>query len=224
LQSLDDPESGSNLSNSSSSPEFGLPSPISDSSSLSAEDAFDQKSLIDLWVVPTAFENNINTSTASCNSPSGEDFPGITIPSLASSPSSSESNSPRDVEHDAGIKRPTPRARKHQPGNSRAKSPCLKPQHAHNLIEKKYRNNLNCKINTLRDSIPSLRSAKKENEEGEDGMDSNAAESRKTQKCNKVNILFQYCLGELIILCHPHIRAEANSRSYANKSSPGHNP
>jgi len=195
LQSLDDPESGSNLSISSSSPEFGLPSPISDSSSLSAEDAFDQKSLIDLWVVPTAFENNINTSTASCNSPSGEDFPGITIPSLASSPSSSESNSPRDVEHDAGIKRPTPRARKHQPGNSRAKSPCLKPQNAHNLIEKKYRNNLNTKINTLRDNIPSLRSATKEDED----MDSDSGESRKVvRKCNKVNI---YSTVQFSITC-----------------------
>jgi len=189
LQSLDDPKSGSNLSICSSPPEFGLPSPISDSSSLSAEDAFDQKSLIDLWAVPTPFENDTNTLTASCNSPSGEDFPGIMIPGLASSPSSSESNSPRDVEHDMRIKGPTPRARKHQSGNSRAKSPCLKPQNAHNLIEKRYRNNLNCKINTLRDSIPSLRSAKKENEESEDGMDSNAVESRKTQKCNKGIIL-----------------------------------
>jgi hypothetical protein len=186
LQSLDDLESGSNLSNSSSPPEFRLPSPISDSSSLSVEGPFDQKSLINPWVILTAFENNTNP-TAPCNSP-GENFRGILIPSLASSPGSSESDSPWDVEHDVEIKRPSLPARKHRSGSSRAKSPCLKPRNAHNLIEKRYRNNLNSKINTLRDSIPSLRSATKENEEGEDGMDSNAGESRRIQKCNKVNI------------------------------------
>lgn len=82
------------------------------------------------------------------------------------------------------------RARKHQSKNSRAKSPCSKRQNAHNLIEKRYRNNLNCKINTLRNSIPSLRSATKENEEGEDGTDSDAGESNKVQKCNKVKYIF----------------------------------
>jgi hypothetical protein len=96
--------------------------------------------------------------------------------------------------------------KKHQSGNSRARSPICKSQNSHNLIEKRYRNNLNAKINTLRDSIPSLRSATKENEEGgEDGMDSDAGERRKGQKCNKVNISpHDGCLGELFVLCRSH--------------------
>jgi len=196
LQSPDDLESGFSLSNSSSPPVFELPLPILDSSSLSTEDPFNQKSLIDPWVIPiTAFENNTNTTpTAPCNSPSGENFPAIATPSLVSSPDSSESNSPWDVvEHDVGTKRPTTmRARKqHRSENSRAKVPtCPKRQNLHNLIEKRYRNNLNSKIQTLRDSIPSLRSATTDDEEGEDGMDSDAAaEIRKVQKCNKGVIL-----------------------------------
>ena len=89
-----------------------------------------------------------------------------------------------------GTQRPIKRARKHPSENSRAKSPGSKRQNAHNLIEKRYRNNLNIKINALRDSIPSLRFATKENEEDEDGMDSDAGESRKVQKCNKVSFFF----------------------------------
>ena len=66
-------------------------------------------------------------------------------------------------------------------------SPIGKRQkNSHNLIEKRYRNNLNSKINVLRHSIPSLCSTVKE-EEGEDAMDSNSGERMKAQKCNKVN-------------------------------------
>lgn len=196
LQSLDDLESGFSLFNSSSPPVFELPSPISDSSSLSANDPFDQNSFIDPWIISTtAFENT--TPTAPCNSPSKENSPAIATPNLASSPGSSESNSAWDVvENDVGTKRPTTmRARKqHRSENSRAKVPaCPKRQNAHNLIEKKYRNNLNSRIQALRDSIPSLRSPTKENEEGEDGMDGDAtAESRKVQKCNKVIYIFPH--------------------------------
>jgi hypothetical protein len=69
----------------------------------------------------------------------------------------------------------------------KSSSPIGKGQkNSHNLIEKRYRNNLNSKINALRDSIPSLCSTAKE-EEGEDAMDSDSGEMRKAPKCNKVN-------------------------------------
>jgi hypothetical protein len=193
VHSFDDLGS-SNLWNSSSPPEFELPSPISDSSSLNIEDRFDdQNSFIDPWVIPTAFENNTNTPAASFNSPSEENHHTISTPSLASSPgSSSETNSSRHVERDdVETKKPTTTrvGKRHQSEKSRARSPICKSQNAHNLIEKRYRNKLNTKINALRDSIPSLRSATKGDEEGgEDGMDSDADERRKGQKCNKVNI------------------------------------
>ncbi|KAH8772399.1 helix-loop-helix DNA-binding domain-containing protein [Hyaloscypha finlandica] len=188
FQSFDDLESSFNLSSSSSPPLFELPSPISDSSSLSEANLFNQKSLIDLLVRPTAIRNNTIALTAPCNSPSGENFPAIATPNLASSPGSSEANSPWDVEHEAGVKRSTTRTQKRRSENSRAKVPCSKHKNSHNLIEKKYRNNLNSKIQTLRDSIPSLRSARREDED-EDGMDSDAAGSRTVQKCNKGTIL-----------------------------------
>lgn len=191
LQSLGDLES-CNLSDSSSPPEFALPSPISDVSFLTAEDHFDQKSFIDPWLIPTAFENSASAPAAPCNSPS------ISAPSLASSPSSMESNSPREVDQDVERKKSIPtvtlrtgKGRNQPPEPSRGKSAspiCKRQNNSHNLIEKRYRNNLNSKINTLRDCIPSLCSAVNE-EEGEDAMDSDAGERRKVQKCNKGIIL-----------------------------------
>jgi hypothetical protein len=192
LQSLDNQESYFKLEPSSPL-EFSLPSPISDSSSISAEDQFDQKPVIDPWVLPTALENNANTPTAPCNSPFEEDFPATAmIPNFASSPASSSSNSSWELEQpDVKTKTTTMRSRKQKQQrsekDSRAKpqSPsCLKRQNSHNLIEKRYRNNLNTKINSLRDSIPSLRSTTKEDED----MDSDCESRKVVQKCNKVNI------------------------------------
>jgi len=198
FQSLDNQESYFKLE-ASSPPAFAMPSPISDSSSLSGvEDNFDQIPVVDPWVIPTALENNANTPTAAYNSPFEEDFSATTmIPNFASSPASSSSNSSWEPEQpDVKAKTTTMRARKQKQQqrsekDSRAKpeSPqCLKRQNSHNLIEKRYRNNLNTKINTLRDCIPSLRSPTiKEDEEAEDGMDSDTG--KQAQKCNKGIIL-----------------------------------
>jgi hypothetical protein len=180
---------------------FALPSPISDSSSLSGvEDMVDQKRLIDPWIIPTASENNANTPTASCDSPFEEEFPAIKkFPSFASSSSSSPSNSSSwDVEQpNVKTKTTTTRSQKQKQQKRSEKDllPCLKRHNAHNLIEKRYRNNLNTKINSLRDSIPSLRSGTKEDED----MDIDSRESRKAaQKCNKVNI---YSTVQFSITC-----------------------
>jgi len=187
LQSLDDLES-CNLSNSSSPPEFALPSPISDASPLNAEDLFDQKSFIEPWLIPTAFENSTATPAAPCNSPT------LSAPSLASSPSSSESNSLWGVDRDVELKkskstvslRTGKKNQLSETSRGKSASPIGKGQkNSHNLIEKRYRNKLNSKINALRDSIPSLCSTVKEEEEGEDAMDSDSGGMRKAQKCNK---------------------------------------
>jgi len=183
FQSLDNQESYFKPEN-SCPPEFALPSPISDSSSLSGgDDAFDQKPIIDHWVIPTALEN-ASTLSVPCNSPFEEDFPTIKeSPSFASSSGSSPS-SPAAWEAEQPereIKTTTKRARKQKRSEKDSTPPCLKRQNSHNLIEKRYRNNLNTKINSLRDSIPSLCSATKEDED----MDSDCEGRKVVQKCNK---------------------------------------
>jgi hypothetical protein len=161
FQTPDDLESTFNLSTTSSPPMFELPSPILSSFSLSNADPFDQKPLLDLWV-PTAIETTM----------------AATSPSETSSPTSSTSNSSR-----AQPKRSPARTRKPQPRseNSSPKASCGKGKNSHNLIEKRYRNNINSKIQTLRDCIPSFRS--KNEDESEDG------ESEGKVKCNKGIIL-----------------------------------
>lgn len=106
-------------------------------------------------------------------------------PDLDLSSGSSRSSSPQETEHVRRTKNPTKLGRKRRSEDCQAKSSRSKPNNAHNLIEKKYRNNLNNKIQALRDCIPSLHSTVKE-EGGENDMDSDAGESRKAQKCNKV--------------------------------------
>jgi hypothetical protein len=128
---------------------FELPSPISDFSSLSDEHPFDLNSFVDDCISPTALTNNPFDNTASWSTLFGEDSPTTGMDGLdsPSPPSSSSPSSPREIK----TEKKTKASRKHSPTLSlgRVKS--------HNLIEKRYRNNLNSRIMTLRDCIPSLR-------------------------------------------------------------------
>jgi len=161
FQNLDELESNFNLSTTSSPTAFSLPSPISDSSSLAIDPfEFDQKTL---WF-PTAIET---PTVVPCNSPSEASSP---------SPSSEESSSysPRAESKRSPV---APRSRSRKPKSQPQSKTCVsKGKNSHNLIEKRYRNNLNSKIQILRDCIPSFRSSENESEEIE-------------VKCNKGIIL-----------------------------------
>jgi hypothetical protein len=192
LQSLSDPLSAYNISTSLSPPAFDLPSPISDFPSLGVEDLFDEKLLLNLWAVPTAFNNNTINPTASGTNPSGENSHTGKIHDWASSSSaSSESSSPRAIEDDIEKKKPIKRVRKHPSEDCRAKSPGSIGHKPHNLIEKKYRNNLNSKIMCLRDSIQN-RHPMNENKDGGNALDSDAGESKKVPKWSKVRAVFSF--------------------------------
>lgn len=59
---------------------------------------------------------------------------------------------------------------------------------AHNMIEKRYRTNLNDKIAALRDSVPSLRAMCKENSRREENQDETQS-TAPAHKMNKVSLL-----------------------------------
>jgi len=161
-----------------------LPSPISDYSSLGEEeDFFDQEPLINPWVIPTAFNSDpISPTPLWSNTAAGTSLTMKNHNSI-SSPESSRSNSPEYVSHeDIKTKKPAPKqeGRKHPSKDCRAKSTSKSSSHkSHNMIEKRYRNNLNNKIMALRDCVPSLRKNK-------DGEDDDTSESGTCRRWNKV--------------------------------------
>jgi hypothetical protein len=132
---------------------FELPSPISDYSSLSEEYPFDLNSFVDDCISPMALNNSPLDNAASWSTLFGEDSPtaGMDTLDAPSSPESSSPSSPREIKKE---RKTVKQSRRHSP---EAKSPALGRVKSHNLIEKRYRNNLNSRIMSLRDSIPSLR-------------------------------------------------------------------
>jgi len=112
----------------------------------------------------------------------------IAMPATAQSPHSSDSTSSPEPELEIEAQ-----TRKHpqkqQPAKSKAKSLSPKHQTAHNMIEKRYRNNLNNKIAALRDSVPSLRIATKKNYDDRDSAESDLDGQNQPRKLNKVSCL-----------------------------------
>jgi len=78
---------------------------------------------------------------------------------------------------------------------------------AHNMIEKRYRTNLNDKIAALRDSVPSLRVMSKKNARGEE-IHEDLQGLTPAHKLNKVNILPTNPPPEIFILFYIYIRRE----------------
>jgi len=186
----DDFESSFSLPSPLSPTAFGLPSPISDYSQ-TEETSFEPSQFISPWDTSapvTPLSNNINNTTPSTETlkllaqafPNSASTPGTP----GSSSSSSSSYSPKSSISNPSSKKPTKATRKKS--EKSAKLPIHKMQKAHNLIEKRYRNNLNEKIGALRDCIPSLKSVKKESDQDED-MECEDGESK--PKCNKGVIL-----------------------------------
>jgi len=186
----DDFDSNFSLPSPLSPTAFGLPSPISDYSQ-SEEASFDPSQFISPWDISTPLsKNTINTApSAETLELLAKAFPYSASTASTSMPStpSSSSYSPKSSNNDFRAKKSTKQTRKSQSEKSQAKSPIHKTQKAHNLIEKRYRNNLNEKINALRDCIPTLRSVKKESDQDEDMEDDDAGDSK--PKCNKGVIL-----------------------------------
>jgi len=166
---------------------FELPSPISDHSPLDEEDTFDYKDYIEPRVMSDAFDDNSIIPATPCCTLSRENSPAMDLFEVASSFESSGSNSPRDTEHDMEARKPRKpktKARKRPSEDYRAESPGSSRTRAHNLIEKRYRNNLNSKIKALRDILPSPDSI----DDSENAMDCDARESKRF-KWNKGAIL-----------------------------------
>ena len=116
------------------------------------------------------------------------------MPAIAQSPHSSDSTSSPEpeLEIEAQTRK---RPQKRQPAKSKAKPLSSKHQIAHNIIEKRYRNNLNNKIAALRDSVPSLRIATKKSYGDRDSAESDLNGQNQSQKLNKVS-----CLLELLVI------------------------
>jgi hypothetical protein len=79
------------------------------------------------------------------------------------------------------------RPKKQLPAKPKAKLLSSKHSTAHNIIEKRYRNNLNNKIATLRNSLPSFRIAAQEKHGDRDGAEDDLDEQNETPKLNKVS-------------------------------------
>jgi hypothetical protein len=142
-----EPQNFQDLYNMFSTPSpFELPSPISDVSS-SAEDMFGLTEPIDWDMLPATNDIITSTTTAPWNAPCSP-----AAHSRRSSSVSSASSSPR---FPPANKKPT-RTTKRDVVRKSSSSSSKCGRTTHNLIEKKYRTNLNAKITCLRDVIPSL--------------------------------------------------------------------
>lgn len=129
------------------------PSPVPDISASDAEDLFDTAPID--WEMFAANNAALDPAALYTTSPLSSHSP--VLPELSSPSSSTSSDSPRDSTYSESKHHPaTRKASKTQRATkaSSPKPPCSRK--THNLIEKKYRTNLNTKINALRASLPSL--------------------------------------------------------------------
>lgn len=160
------------------------PSPPVLETSPSAESLFEEDQQFGSWDFLASPSNDTINSAALCDIAFAKEFP---VMSDYSSPSSgSELNSPLTKSPSSTLnKLVKPSTRNRAKGTSktpRSTSSASRGRNTHNLIEKKYRTNLNNKIMCLRDRIPIL-SSSSENEDEESG----SADNRRPLKCNKVS-------------------------------------
>jgi len=109
------------------------------------------------------------------------------MPALPQSPYSSDFTSSPEPEPESEIEVQTRKYSK-QKQQSKANQVGPKRHIAHNIIEKRYRNNLNSKIAALRDCVPSLNTRTKENSSGMDSAESDLGKQNGLQRFNKVRV------------------------------------
>ncbi|PMD33064.1 hypothetical protein L207DRAFT_590135 [Hyaloscypha variabilis F] len=124
--------------------------------------------------------------------------PSLSLPNPSTSPSQnlpytspSSSRSPSPSSHSRNRKRKsTPSDQEDEDGSPPPSSGNGRPvkKTAHNMIEKRYRTNLNDKIAALRDSVPSLRVMSKKNSRGEE-MHEDLEGLTPAHKLNKATVL-----------------------------------
>jgi hypothetical protein len=165
-------------------PELTLPSPVSDFSSMNMDDLLDLEPRDDPWDILDGSQYHHNDPLTPVTSPSKQNS-SIDVVDLSPLDGVLDLDSIPQVKVEKMSKSLTEKARKQDSKKLRGKYARAKRQNEHNLIEKRYRNNLNSKINTLRNNIPCL-STTKDKECGNDGMESDDSESARFQKCNKV--------------------------------------
>ena len=111
------------------------------------------------------------------------------MPTLAQSSPLSDSALPSEPEPEPETEEETRNSlNKRQPAKPKAKTLSSKNSTAHKIIEKRYRNKLNKKIEALRDSVPSLRIAAKEKCGDGDSAEGDLGGQIETQKLNKVSV------------------------------------
>lgn len=167
------------LPQSSRPPFFRFTSSISDVSPLDMTKALGQPEVMEAWEMQSTRDNILDHVSPSSSSEE----------TSASTPVDSVPSSPQDAKSNEKAKKWTSSDRKRR--SSRSASPTSKRQIlGHNLVEKKYRNNLNSKINLLRESIPYLSDVPRKRESGDDyDLDLDVGESGKVRRCCKGKIL-----------------------------------
>lgn len=87
---------------------------------------------------------------------------------------------------------------------------------AHNMIEKRYRTNLNDKIAALRDSVPSLRATVSKNARGEDSLE----DLQGLTPAHKLNKVYPCLLILYFFFCPPRLDNKASHKSCLLTSEP----
>jgi hypothetical protein len=116
-----------------------------------------------------------------------QDLCAIAMPARSQSPHGSDSTSSPEPELEVEVQTQK-RSKQQQSAKSKAKQLSSKRQTAHNIIERRYRNNLNNKIAALQDCVPSLRTKTKEKSGDIDSAESDLGGQNETQKLNKVRV------------------------------------
>jgi len=146
---------------------------------------------------PLATDWNSNNNLASPLSLDGQSqVPPLSTPSLGHSPESAQMQATSSSDHSSpeGVTKPVNKKKRKSLVDEDAAKETPSKQHpvkktAHNMIEKRYRTNLNDKIAALRDSVPSLRVMSRTGNSDEDDDVEDLEGLTPAHKLNKATVL-----------------------------------